>query len=53
MSAEMSMFENLDLNYKSKVKIANGQYVSVEGREEVEIETLAGTRNFEHVLYVP
>ena len=53
MAAEPCMFENLDLEYKSKVKVANGQYVSVEGRGEVDIETLAGTRKFKHVLYVP
>jgi hypothetical protein len=43
MTAELSMFKNFDENYKSKVKVANGQYVSVEGSGEVEIETLAGT----------
>lgn len=53
MSVELCIFENLDLNYKSKVKVANGQYVNVEGRREVEIETLVGTRNFENVLYIP
>ena len=53
MSADLSLFENLDTNYKSRVKAANGQYVGVEGKGEVKINTLAGLKEFENILYVP
>ena len=53
MTAEIKMFNTLDSNYESRVKVANGQFVSVEGRRDVDIETLADKRTFDKVLYVP
>ena len=47
------MFNTLDSKYESRVKVANGQYVNVEGRGDVDIETITGKRTFDKVLYVP
>jgi hypothetical protein len=53
MSANINLFKALDTNYESKVKVANGQYVDVKGRGVVDINTLAGLRTFDNVLFVP
>lgn len=52
MTADMRMFNTLDSSYESRVKMANGQYINVESRGDVDIETIAGMRTFDKVLYV-
>ena len=53
MTADVKMFKTLDSCYESRVKVANGQYVNVEGKGNVDIKTVAGMRTLDKVLYVP
>ena len=49
----MTNDEELDKIVISKVKIGNGEYISVNGKETVAIESLSGLKYNTDVLYVP
>ena len=53
MTADVSLFRDLDKSYLSKVRIGNGDFVKVEGKRAIEVETLSGTKTLKNVLYVP
>jgi hypothetical protein len=53
MTAYLSLFKDLDKSYVSKVRIGNGEYVKVEGKGAIEVETMSGTKTLKNVLYVP
>jgi hypothetical protein len=53
MTTDLSIFRNLDKNYISRVKIGNGDFVRVEGKGAFAVETKAGTKILNNVLYVP
>jgi hypothetical protein len=53
MTADVSLFRDLDKSYLSKVRIGNGDFVKVEGKGAIEVETLSGTKTLKNVLYVP
>jgi hypothetical protein len=53
MTADLNLFRDLDKNYLSKVRIGNGDFVKVEGKRAIEVETLSGTKTLKNVLYVP
>jgi hypothetical protein len=44
MTADMSLFKDLDKSYLSRVRIGNGDYVKVEGKGPIEVRTLSGTK---------
>ena len=44
MTADLSLFKDLDKSYMSKVRIGNGEYVKVEGKGAIEVETMSGTK---------
>ena len=43
MSIDVRLFKELERSYESKVRIANGKYMKVEGKWEIEVETMTGT----------
>jgi hypothetical protein len=53
MTAYLSLFKDLDKSYLSKVKIGNGDYVKVEGKGAIEVETMLGTKLLKNMLYLP
>jgi hypothetical protein len=53
MTADLSLFKDLDKSYLSKVRIGNGDFVKVEGKGAIAVETLSGTKILKNVLYVP
>lgn len=53
MTADLSIFCSLDKSYKSRVKIGNGDFVKVEGKGAIAVDTRAGTKTLHDVLYVP
>jgi len=53
MTADLSLFKDLDKSYLSRVRIGNGDYVKVEGKWAIEVETLSDTKTLKNVLYVP
>ena len=53
MTAYLSLFKDLDKSYLSKVKIGNGDYIKVEGKGAIEVETMSGIKILKNVLYVP
>ena len=53
MSADINIFKDFDINYMSMVKIANREFVEVEGRRDIEVEIMAGTKTLNNVSYVP
>ena len=53
MSVDMSLFKDLDKNYLSRVRIGNEDYVKVEGKGAIEVETMLGTKTLQNVLCVP
>jgi len=53
MTTDISLFRDLDKSYLSEVRIGNGDFVKVEGKREIEVETLSGTKILKNVLYVP
>jgi hypothetical protein len=40
MTAYLSLFKDLDKSYLSKVRIGNGDYIKVEGKGAIEVETM-------------
>jgi len=53
MTEYLSLFKDLDKSYLSKVKIGNGDYVKVEGKGAIEVETMLGTKLLKNMLYLP
>ena len=53
MTADLSLFRDLDKSYLSKVRIGNGDFVKVEGKGAIAVEILSGTKILKNVLYVP
>ena len=53
MTNDEELFKELDKTIISKVKIGNGEYISVKGKWTVAIESLSGLKYITDVLYVP
>ena len=53
MTADLELFTELDRKYLSKVRIANGDYVQVEGKGAIVVDTMAGTKILRNEMYVP
>ena len=53
MTADLSLFKGLDKSYMFKVRIGNEEYVKVEGKWAIEVETMSSTKTVKIVLYVP
>jgi hypothetical protein len=53
MTADLSLFKDLDKSYLSRVRIGNGDYVKVEGKGAIEVETLSGIKTLKNVIYMP
>jgi hypothetical protein len=53
MTADLSLFRDLDKSYLSRVRIGNGDHVKVKGKGAIEVETLSGTKTLKNVLCVP
>ena len=53
MTADLRLFKELDRNYMSKVRIANGDYMKVEEKGAIAVETMTDTKMLNNVLYVP
>ena len=53
MTNDLNLFKKLDKTIVSKVKIGNGDFISVKGKRTVAIESLTGLKHISNVLYVP
>ena len=53
MTVDLSLFKDLDKSYMSKVRIGNKDYMKVEGKCAVEVETMSSTKSLKNVFYVP
>jgi hypothetical protein len=53
MTVDLSLFKDLDKSYMSKVRIGNEDYMKVEGKCAVEVETMSSTKSLKNVFYVP
>lgn len=53
MTHDQELFRELDRSLVSKVKIGNGELITVEGKGTVAIESCTGTKLIYDVLYVP
>ena len=53
MTTDLSLFKDLDKSYMSKVRTGNEEYVKVEGKGVIEVETMSGTKTLKNMLYVP
>ena len=53
MTNDQELFKELDKAIISKVKIGNGEFISVKGKGTVAIESLTGLKYITDVLYVP
>jgi len=53
MMNDQTLFKELDKTIVSKVKIGNGDFISVKGKRTVAIESLTGLKHISNVLYVP
>jgi predicted aspartyl protease len=53
MTNDHKLFKELDKTIVSKVKIGNGDFISVKGKGTVAIESLDGLKYISDVLYVP
>ena len=52
MTHNSDFFRTLDRSFVSKVKIGNGEFIEVQGKGEVAVETPTGTKLISDVLYV-
>jgi hypothetical protein len=50
MTADLNLFRDLDKSYLSKVRIGNGDFVKVEGKRAIEVETLSGTKTLNVIV---
>jgi len=53
MTNDHKLFKELDKTVVSKVKIGNGDFISVKGKGTVAIESLSGMKYISDVLFVP
>ena len=53
MTNDQELFKELDKTIISKVKIGNGEFISVKGKGIVAIESLTCLKYIINVLYVP
>ena len=53
MTHDANLFKCLDRSFVSKVKIGNGDFIEVQGKGDVVVETPTGTKLISNVLYVP
>ncbi|KAJ8751984.1 hypothetical protein K2173_000730 [Erythroxylum novogranatense] len=53
MTNDQTLFIEIDKTLISKVKIGNGEFISVKGKGTVAIESLTGLKHITDVLYVP
>ena len=53
MTHNQEIFKELDKSQVSKVRIGNGDFITVEGKRTVAIENCTGTKLIYDVLYVP
>ena len=53
MTTDLNLFRDLDRSYLSKVRIGNGDFVKVERKGAIAVETLSCTKILKNVLYVP
>ena len=53
MATDLNIFRNLDKSYISRVKISNEDFVRVEGKGAIAVETKACTKILNNILYVP
>jgi len=53
MTHDQELFRELDISQVSKVRIENGDLITVEGKGTVAIESCTGTKLIYDVLYVP
>ena len=53
MTNDQELFKELDKTIISKVKIGNGEFISVKGKGTVAIESLTGLKYITNALYVP
>ncbi|KAJ8764624.1 hypothetical protein K2173_006706 [Erythroxylum novogranatense] len=53
MTNDEKLFKELDKSASSRVRIGNGDYITVKGKGTVAIESLTGTKLISEVLYVP
>ena len=53
MTHNSDFFRTLDRSFVSKVKIGNGEFIEVQGKGDVAVETPTGTKLISNVLYVP
>jgi hypothetical protein len=53
MTVDMSLFKDLDKSYLSRVRIGYEDYVKVEGKGAIKLETMLGTKTLKNVFYVP
>ena len=52
MTHDANLFKNLDRSFVPKVKIGNGEFIEVQGKGDVAVETPIGTKLISYVLYV-
>lgn len=53
MTNDQALFTEIDKTLISKIKIGNGEFISVKGKGTVAIESLTGLKHITDVLYVP
>ena len=53
MTADLRLFKDLDTNFLSKVRVGNGEYMKVEGKCAIEVESISCTKTLKNMLYVP
>ncbi|KAL4376435.1 hypothetical protein GQ457_02G035280 [Hibiscus cannabinus] len=53
MTPDKTLFKDLKLSKVTKVRIGNGDYISVKGSGTVAVTTSSGTKTISDVLYVP
>ena len=53
MTHDQELFKELDKSHVSKVRTGNGDFITLEGKEIVAIESCANTKLIYNILYVP
>jgi hypothetical protein len=53
MTADLRLVKDLDTSFLFKVRVGNGEYMKVEGKGAIEVETISGTKTLKNMLYVP
>ncbi|XP_016713922.2 uncharacterized protein [Gossypium hirsutum] len=53
ITPDASIFKSIDRSFKTNVKVGNGHFIKVEGKGDVLISTLTGTKLVKNVLLVP